>query len=111
MIQKLVNNFKYAWTVQNKEGRFRKYILSERDERKIVLLIRRNPRQSVSKLIVKVASVSGQSVSSDTIRRALRKAGSHGRKCRKRPYISHVNEQKRLIFSKQYINCPLAFWD
>ena len=61
-IQKIVDKFKYEGTVHNKAGRGRKSILTERDERNIVLQVRRNPRQSIPRLTRRIASQIGTSI-------------------------------------------------
>ncbi|GFX16213.1 hypothetical protein TNCV_4704671, partial [Trichonephila clavipes] len=51
----------------------------------------------------------GRSVSAETIRRVLRKAGYNGRVARKKPLISKRNRVKRLKFAKEHILKPQQF--
>ncbi|GFV34000.1 transposable element Tc1 transposase [Trichonephila clavipes] len=54
---------------------------------------------------------SGQSVSAETVRRVLRKAGCNGRVARKKPLIGKRNRVKRLKFAKEHILKPQQFWN
>lgn len=109
-IQGIVNRYIYNGKIQNERGRGRKKILKERDERQIVSTVRRNPRLSVPKLTSDVNATLTQPVSTETIRRTLRRAGYHGRVARKKPWITEVNRRKRLDFAKRYVNCSEEFW-
>ncbi|GFU84788.1 uncharacterized protein TNCV_2127291 [Trichonephila clavipes] len=53
----------------------------------------------------------GQSVSAETVRRVLRKAGCNGRVARKKPLIGKRNRVKRLKFAKEHILKPQQFWN
>ncbi|GFT31389.1 transposable element Tc1 transposase [Trichonephila clavipes] len=64
--------------------------------------------------IAKRASTSntlGRSVSAETVRRVLRKAGYNGRVARKKPLIGKRNRVKRLKFAKEHILKPQQFWN
>ena len=50
-------------------------------------------------------------MSHQTIRLALWKHGYHGRNPRKRPFVSGQNPQKRLQFSREYVDREEHFWD
>ncbi|GFU11573.1 transposable element Tc1 transposase [Trichonephila clavipes] len=55
----------------------------------------------------------GRSVSAETVRRVLRKAGYNGRVARKKkkPLIGKRNRVKRLKFAKEHILKPQQFWN
>ncbi|GFX23802.1 transposable element Tcb1 transposase [Trichonephila clavipes] len=53
----------------------------------------------------------GRSVSAETVRRVLRKAGYNGRVARKKPLIGMRNRVKRLTFAKEHILKPQQFWN
>lgn len=73
--------------------------------------IKANPKASVPKLASEVATLIKRSISTETVRRVLRKNNINGRVARKRPYISVVNQRKRLEFAKNHINLPPSFWE
>ncbi|GFW97906.1 transposable element Tcb1 transposase [Trichonephila clavipes] len=62
------------------------------------------------KLVIKLSN-EGRSVSAETVRRVLRKAGYTGRVARKKPLIGKRNRVKRLKFAKEHILKPQKFWN
>lgn len=110
-VQHIIDNWKYEGTLKDKPGRGRKRILSESDERLIVRKVRNNPKVSVPKLTAEVSKDINRSVSTETVRRVLRKSNLHGRVARRKPFISAVNQKKRLEFAKAYVNKPPEFWN
>lgn len=109
-IQKIIYNYGNTGTLKNKCGRGRKKILKDKDERYILRQIHQNPRQSVPELTVEVATRIQKPLSTETVRRVLRSNGLNGRVARKKPFISKVNQKKRLEFAKEYVNKPEEFW-
>ncbi|GFT55079.1 transposable element Tc1 transposase [Trichonephila clavipes] len=70
--------------------------------------------QKILQKFKKTASTSntlGRSVSAETVRRVLRKAGYNGRVARKKPSIGRRNRVKRLKFAKEHILKPQQFWN
>ncbi|GFV47694.1 transposable element Tc1 transposase [Trichonephila clavipes] len=70
--------------------------------------------QKILQKFKKTASTSntlGRSVSAETVRRVLRKAGYNGRVARKKPLIGKRNRVKRLKFAKEHILKPQQFWN
>lgn len=110
-VQNIINKFRYEGTVKNTPGRGRKKILSTTEERFICRKIKVNPRTNVRQLTLDVSSRIKKQISVETVRRTLRRDGYHGRVCRKKPYISKVNRQKRLEFAKEFINYDENFWN
>lgn len=109
-VHNVVKKFRNEGNLQNKTGRGRKCILKPRDEQYIVRQIKANPRTSVPKLTTEVSGRIGKSISIETVRNVLRKAGFNGRVARKKPFINSVNRHKRLEFAKKYINQDFNFW-
>ncbi|GFY16012.1 transposable element Tcb2 transposase [Trichonephila clavipes] len=62
------------------------------------------------KLVIKLSN-EGRSVSAETVRRVLRKAGYNGRVARKKPLIGKRNRVKRLKFAKEHILISQQFWN
>ncbi|GFX25987.1 transposable element Tcb1 transposase [Trichonephila clavipes] len=66
---------------------------------------------SCSKIAASTSNTLGRSVSAETVRRVLRKAGYNGRVARKKPLIGKKNRVKRLKFAKEHILKPQQFWN
>ncbi|GFU04227.1 transposable element Tc1 transposase [Trichonephila clavipes] len=64
-----------------------------------------------SKIAASTSNTLGRSVSVETVRRVLRKAGYNGRVARKKPLIGKRNRVKRLKFAKEHILKPQQFWN
>ena len=52
-----------------------------------------------------------RSVSADTVRRAIKKAGYNARTARKKPFVNKINRKKRIDFANEYKNKTNEFWD
>ena len=52
-----------------------------------------------------------KSVSADTVRRAIKKAGYNARTARKMPFLNKINRKKRIDFANEYKNKTNEFWD
>ncbi|GFW25778.1 transposable element Tc1 transposase [Trichonephila clavipes] len=66
---------------------------------------------SAPKIAASTSNTLGRSVSAETVRRVLRKAGYNGRVARKKPFIGKRNRVKRLKFAKEHILKPQQFWN
>ncbi|GFW69218.1 transposable element Tc1 transposase [Trichonephila clavipes] len=76
-------------------------------ERRVIHQVKIDPK-------IRAASTSntlGRSVSAETVRRVLRKAGCNGRVARKKPLIGNRNRVKRLKLAKEHILKPHQFWN
>ncbi|GFS83764.1 hypothetical protein TNCV_610971 [Trichonephila clavipes] len=60
-----------------------------------------DPKISAPKSASSTSNTLGRSVSAETVRRVLRKAGYNGRVARKKPLIGKRNKIKRLKFAKE----------
>ncbi|GFY47776.1 transposable element Tcb1 transposase [Trichonephila inaurata madagascariensis] len=88
----------------------RPHKLSDRDARAIVRKVKKNPKISAPKLADQIATASGKKVHPETLRRILRSGGYNGRVSRKKPFISSVNQQKRLDFASAHVDKDFDFW-
>ncbi|GFX52283.1 transposable element Tc1 transposase [Trichonephila clavipes] len=85
------------------------------EERKLVIKLSNEGKSYTSKVKIdpKIADSTsntlGRSVSAETVRRVLRKAGYNGRVARK--LIGKRNRVKRLKFAKEHILKPQQFWN
>jgi hypothetical protein len=83
--------------------------ITVQNERMIVNQLRINLKLSIPKIHSEMESVAGRSISQKTIRNVLRRYHFHGRKARKKPFISMVNRKKRLAFAKRHLDKPKEF--
>ncbi|GFX18836.1 transposable element Tc1 transposase [Trichonephila clavipes] len=80
-------------------------------ERRVIHQVKIDPKISAPKIAASTSNTLGQSVSAETVRRVLRKAGYNGRVARKKPLIGKRNRVKRLKFAKEHILKPQQFWN
>ncbi|GFS78967.1 HTH_Tnp_Tc3_2 domain-containing protein [Trichonephila clavipes] len=92
-IQKILQKFKKTGMLTNNEGRGRKKIMNSITERRVIHQVKIDPKISAPKSAASTSNTLGQSVSAETVRRVLRKAGCNGRVARKKPLIGKRNSQ------------------
>ncbi|GFU68728.1 transposable element Tc1 transposase [Trichonephila clavipes] len=80
-------------------------------ERRVIHQVKIDPKISAPKIAASTSNTLGRSVSAETVRRVLRKAGYNGRVARKKPLIGKRNRVKRLKFAKEHILKPQQFWN
>ncbi|GFY71473.1 transposable element Tcb1 transposase [Trichonephila inaurata madagascariensis] len=83
--------------------------LSDRDARAIVRKVKKNPKISAPKLADQIATASEKKVHPETVRRFFR-SGGYSAVSRKKPFISSVNQQKRLDFASAHVDKDFEFW-
>ncbi|GFV63367.1 HTH_Tnp_Tc3_2 domain-containing protein [Trichonephila clavipes] len=110
-IQKILQKFKKTGMLGNNEGRGRKKIMKFTTERRVIHQVKIDPKISAPKISASTSNTLGRSVSAETVRRVLRKAGYNGRVARKKPLIGMRNRVKRLTFAKEHILKPQQFWN
>ncbi|GFV16091.1 transposable element Tc1 transposase [Trichonephila clavipes] len=84
--------------------------LSDRDTRAIVRKVKKNPEISAPKFADQIATASGKKVHPETVRRILRSGGYNCRVSKRKPFISSVNQQKRLDFASAHVGKDFDFW-
>ena len=85
--------------------------MNNRDNRKIEAIIKKNPFTSAPKIAAELKESLDKSVSADTVRRAIKKAGYNARTARKKPFVNKINRKKRIDFANEYKNKTNEFWD
>ncbi|GFS53891.1 transposable element Tcb2 transposase [Trichonephila clavipes] len=110
-IQKILQKFKKTGMLGNNEGRGRKKIMKFTTARRVIHQVKIDPKISAPKISASTSNTLGRSVSAETVRRVLRKAGYNGRVARKKPLIGKRNRVKRLKFAKEHILKPQQFWN
>ncbi|GFV88643.1 transposable element Tcb1 transposase [Trichonephila clavipes] len=86
-IQKILQKFKKTGMLENNEGRGRKNIMNSITERRVIHQVKIDPKISAPKIAASTSNALGRSVSAETVRRVLRKAGYNGRVARKKHLI------------------------
>jgi transposase len=110
-VQDIIKRYKHSENFENKVRRGRPCKLTDREKRKIIQIVEKEPKASSSKVRAELLEFSGKEVHSRTVRRVLNKAQYNARVCRKKPLISKVNQAKRLSFAKEYQKHSIIFWD
>ncbi|GFS61731.1 transposable element Tc1 transposase [Trichonephila inaurata madagascariensis] len=93
--------------VLNKSRCGRPHKLSSRDARAIVRKVKKNPKISTPKL---ADQIERKKIHPETVRRILRSGGYNGRVSRRKPFISSMNQQKRLDFASAHVDKDFDFW-
>ncbi|GFX06422.1 transposable element Tc1 transposase [Trichonephila clavipes] len=74
-------------------------------ERRVIHQVKIDPKISAPKIAASTSNTLGRSVSAETVRRVLRKAGYNGRVARKKPLIEHILKPQQfwneVIFSDE----------
>ncbi|GFW16847.1 transposable element Tc1 transposase [Trichonephila clavipes] len=86
-------------------------IINFKRTNRVIHQVKIDPKISAPKIAASTSNALGRSVSAETVRRVLRKAGYNGRVARKKPLIGKRNRVKRLKFAKEHILKPRQFWN
>lgn len=110
-IQRVISNYTSTGSIISKSRTGRPPLLTKRENKRIIQLVRLNPRITAYQVKLEVEERFSKSVSDDTIRRIIKKAGYHSRVARRKPYISDINRQKRMDFANEFVSKPPEFWN
>lgn len=94
---------------KSRQGQGKK--ISAREERKILIEVKKNPFKPVKELKIGLEERSGVTVCDETVRNVLRKNDFHGRIARNKPFISNKNKKLRIAFAKDYLLKSPEFWN
>lgn len=109
-IRNVIYHFKKTGCLVPKSRPGRPPKLTQREQRAVINAVQQNCRTPASKIAENIQRTFGKVVSSETVRRILKKSEYQCRVARKKPFISRVNRQKRIDFAKSHINKPPQFW-
>lgn len=109
-VRNIINKWKYEGTLQNRDGRGRKKLLTPQEKKYITRQIEKNPKKPINNVTAEVSIMIEKPISKETIRRTLRKQGLKGRIALKKPFISEINQKKRMEFAKKYLNHGPEVW-
>lgn len=96
-ITSIIKRFSGSENLQNKARIGRPKKLTSRETRKIVQIVKRNPKTTSSKIAAEFKELTGKDIHPRTVRRTLHSAGYSARVCRKKPCITKVNKEKRSL--------------
>lgn len=85
--------------------------LSDADKRFILRQVSKNPKLSAPKLATELNARNDSNVCAETVRRLLKQHGYSSRIARCKPFISQVNQKKRLDFAEKFILYDESYWD
>ena len=109
-VRYVIQTFKKTGIITSKPRSGRPRILTDRETRKVVSLVKVNPRLTASQIAEDVKLQFKKTICSDTARKILKRAGYHGRVARKKPFISLKNRMKHIVFVNEHILKPISFW-
>lgn len=110
-IYSIIKRFKNDTDLKSRPHTGRRRKLTNKEERKIVRKIKKDPKITSTQVAAEVLEETGKEIHPKTVRRTLHRAGYSSRIARKKPLISKVNQKKRIEFAKTYLNKPTEFWN
>lgn len=109
-VQRVLDNFKTTGNLLSKRRTGRPKILTPREERIIINKVKLNPKVNAPTIAADIGTSENKKVSPETIRNVLRRANYHGRVARRKPWISKINQKKRLEFANAHLQKSNDFW-
>lgn len=107
----IVSKYNKTKQVLNVEGRGRKKITTARQDRAIVMEVKKNRRVSAGSITEKVRELGGSPISVQTVRNRIHESGFAGRVARIKPFIATRNKRRRLAFSKTHQLKDSSYWN
>lgn len=109
-VHDIIKRHRDEFRINNKSREGQGKILNDRDERRIIQKIKKNPFETANELKTFVKTSTGKDVCANTIRNVLKRHDYHGRIARQKPFISPKNKKFRLKFAKEYLLKTEEFW-
>ena len=109
-VHSIIDRFGTTKSHQNKPRSGRPRKVTDRMRRKIMNLVKQNPKMS-SKILKDISNIEGVDLSRSTVRNVLHSSGYHSRSARKKCWVSHKNKKERLIFAEDYKDKSSDFWE
>jgi len=110
-VQTIIRSFKNSGSIQNKRGRGRKLLLTNRELRTIVKEVKQSPSLTGQKVAFYVKEMFDKEISGRTIQRTLNRVNLKSRSAVCKPLISKKNLTPRMKFARDHINKDQKFWD
>jgi transposase len=105
-VNRIIKRHKVSGSVENIPGRGRHQKLTERDQRHILINLKKDRRSTLKDL----ADIIPSEPSKSMIRRTLHESGIESRIAVKKPFINRRNRAKRLAFASKYKNLTVDDW-
>jgi len=106
-VNRILLQYKKTGDITSKVSTGRHRLLSPRDERELLLTMRRDPRTRPSTLCHSLPT----KVSVQTVRRTLVRTGLHAYRMRRKPSLTAAQREARLKWAREYAKKPADFWD
>lgn len=110
-VQNIIGRYRNENRITNKSREGQGKILNDREERRILKEVNKNPFKTAKELNVFVKESLKKDVCNETIKNVLRRHGLNGRIARKKPLTSRKNKEVRLKFAKEYLLKNSDFWN
>lgn len=110
-IYNIINRAEKEGRLELKTSNGRPKKLSEREERTIIKKINETPKKTLRRLVTEMENECEVKVCSETIRKTLLKNNYLSKVARKKPLLSRINVEKRLLFAQKYINFTFEDWE
>lgn len=110
-VARIVRAHKSKVPLPPKKQMGRPHIFSQRDERAIVREKKLHPFLSPPHLALFLSRSLKRRISVNTVRRVLYRAGLHGRRAARKPYLKPSQRKARLEFAKKCVEFSESFWD
>lgn len=109
-VDRIIQKHKSKQSLENRPKSGRNKKLTDKDVTYLARIVRKDPFISCPKLAHHMETTTGKSISRMTVSRALRSVGIGSFVPRKKPFISKINQTKRLEYAKKYVSMPISFW-
>lgn len=110
MVFNAIQHVKVNQTTENVPRKCRGRKTSQRDDRLILQMAKKNPRISSTQIQREFLAETGSTISAPTIRRRLVEGGLHGRISRKKPLVTQKQRTKRIQFAKSHADWTTNQW-
>ena len=110
-VRSVIKRFKSEENLENQIRSGRPSKVTIREKRKIVNIVKKDPKTNSTEIASMLKAECEKEVSTKTVRRVLKDAGYSARAARRKPYISKINQKKRVEFAKEFVTKDTDFWE
>jgi len=108
-VQRVLKMHKKTGDVSPGHHSGRKRRLTEREERLLKRIARKQPFTKPKEMQSTLLQATGKKISDDTVRRTLHKVGLHPHRPRRKPALSKAQREARLKFARKYTKKPAEY--
>lgn len=110
-VYNIIDRYGKTSSFGNKPKSGRPSKLTDHAKRKVMRIIKKDPKTSAPKIAEELANTCAITVCPQTVRNTIKINGFNSRVARKNFFVSKINKTKRLTFAKNYVSKPATFWD